>query len=124
MKTFKKFATSITVLSLLFITGCSNDDDFTTDDDGGGQGTELSGALESDRIVDASLQYTITGPFLVKDGAKLTIPAGTVIVSEAGTDRYIAVEQGGKIDVHGTASNPVFMRSANNTAGDWGGLLP
>src|SRR5690606_31759313 len=124
MKTFKKFATSIAVLSLLIITACSNDDDFSTDDDGGGgQGSELSGALESDRILDASVQYAITGPFLVKDGATLTIPAGTVIVSQVGTDRYIAVEQGGKIDIQGTSSNPVVMRSANNTAGDWGGLL-
>src|SRR5690606_21471813 len=102
MKTFKKFATSIAVLSLLIITGCSNDDDFTPDDGGEEQGTELSGALESDRILDATVQYSITGPFLVKDGATLTIPAGTVIVSQVGTDRYIAVEQGGTIDIQET----------------------
>jgi len=123
MKNFKKFAITIAAVSTLFLIGCSSDDGFTQNDDEPQENTQLTGSLESDRILDPSVQYTVTGPYLVKSGAKLTIPAGTVIISQAGTDRYIAVEQGGKIDVHGTSSNPVVMRSQNNTAGDWGGLL-
>lgn len=123
MKNFKKFAITIAAVSTLFLIGCSSDDGFTQNDDDPQENTQLTGSLESDRILDPSVQYTVTGPYLVKSGAKLTIPAGTVIVSQAGTDRYIAVEQGGMIDVQGTSSNPVVMRSENNTAGDWGGLL-
>ena len=60
---------------------------------------------------------------LVKSGAKLTIPAGTIIISETGTDKYLAVEKGGQIDIQGTASLPVIMRSTSGNPGDWGGLL-
>ena len=122
MKNFKKFTLSFAIIGTLFLTGCSKDNELTPDENPV-ENSELSGSLESDRILDPSVQYTVTGPYLVKSGAKLTIPAGTVIVSQTGTDRYIAVEQGGKIDVQGTASSPVVMRSENNNAGDWGGLL-
>jgi len=114
----------IAVLGLTLFTSCSSDDDFApSDDDGSSGNTELSGNLTSDRILDPSLQYTITGPYLVKENAKLTIPAGTVIISETGTDRYIAIEQGAEIDIQGTESLPVIMKSATGSAGDWGGLL-
>lgn len=121
MKNLKKFTLSIAIVGMLFLTGCSKDNGFTPEKPV--ENSELAGSLESDRILDPSVQYTVTGPYLVKAGAKLTIPAGTVIVSQVGTDRYIAVEQGGKIDIQGTSSSPVVMRSENNTAGDWGGLL-
>ena len=123
MKNLKTIAASIAVLSMLAITGCSSDDGFTPPEEEPVENSDLTGALESDRILDATVQYTVTGPYLVKAGAKLTIPAGTVIVSEEGTDRYIAVEQGGMIDIQGTSSNPVVMRSLGNNPGDWGGLL-
>src|SRR5690606_33136898 len=35
----------------------------------------------------------------------------------------IVIEKGAKIDVKGTAANPVIMTSANGEPGDWGGLL-
>lgn len=123
MKNIKSIALSIVAASTLFITSCSNDDGANPDAENPDTSFELSGALVSDRVLDPSIQYKVTGPYLVKSGAKLTIPEGTVIVSEVGTDRYIAVEQGGKIQVQGTASNPVVMRSANSNPGDWGGLL-
>ncbi|WGF93726.1 hypothetical protein [Aequorivita marisscotiae] len=123
MKNFKKFAITLAAINAIFFVGCSSDDDFTPIEEEPVENTELNGALTSDRILDANLQYSVTGPYLVKSGVKLTIPAGTVIVSQNGTDRYIAVEQGGKIDIQGTSSNPVIMRSEGNSAGDWGGLL-
>ena len=95
----------------------------TSNTGGGTEDATLSGDLTSDRVLNSNVEYTIDGAFLIKDGAKLTIPAGTVLVSEVGTGNYIAVEQGGKIDVQGTESAPVVMRSANSNPGDWGGLL-
>ena len=85
--------------------------------------TALSGSLTEDRTLLATEQYTIQGSFLIKNGATLTIPAGTVLVSDVGTGNFIGVEQGGKINVQGTSSNPVIMRSANSNPGDWGGLV-
>ncbi|MEZ4795403.1 MAG: hypothetical protein R2773_08040, partial [Flavobacteriaceae bacterium] len=65
------------------------------------------------------------GALVVKAGASLTIPGGTVIKATGGTSAYIAVEKGAQIFVNGNANAPVVMTSAsaNPAAGDWGGLV-
>ena len=83
----------------------------------------LSGNVTSNVTLDASVNYILTASYVVQDGASLTIPAGTKISADAGgTDVYIAVLQGGKIYINGTASEPVVISSANAEPGDWGGL--
>ncbi|SHF46953.1 hypothetical protein SAMN05444274_105341 [Mariniphaga anaerophila] len=95
------------------------------------EGTELSGSITSDRTL-VGPEYLLTGTLSVKDGATLTIPAGTVIKGKYGStpdDRYsvyIIVEQGGKIIAEGTANDPIIMmseRGENGQPGDWGGLV-
>ncbi len=84
---------------------------------------ELNGDLEEDYTLDASRTYSLTGSFLVKENAKLTIPAGTKILADnGGTDVYIAVMMGASIDIQGTEENPVIMQSLAAEPGDWGGL--
>ncbi len=78
--------------------------------------------------LDATKVYMLKGAFIVRNGATLTIPAGTTIKATENTDgvvRYIAVEQGAKIYINGTAAAPVVMTSAKTTPakGDWGGLV-
>jgi urease beta subunit len=83
----------------------------------------MEGTLEENYTLSAGMSYNLSGSFIVADGAKLTIPAGTNIVAEAGgTDVYLAVLMGGKIEINGTASSPVVMSSPNANPGDWGGL--
>ena len=83
----------------------------------------LSGTLEEDFILNPSTSYTLTGSFIVANGVTFTIPAGTQIeANNGGTDVYIAVLTGGKININGTDSNPVVMSSPNGNPGDWGGL--
>ncbi|WP_319231186.1 hypothetical protein [Draconibacterium orientale] len=83
----------------------------------------MNGTLEEDYTLSASMAYDLSGSFIVADGATLTIPAGTNIVAEAGgTDVYLAVLMGGKIEINGTSSSPVVMSSPNANPGDWGGL--
>lgn len=83
----------------------------------------MSGTLEESFTLSASTQYSLTGQFIIADGASLTIPAGTRIVASAGgTDVYLAVLQGGQIFINGNPSNPVVMSSVNGNPGDWGGL--
>lgn len=91
----------------------------------GSNATELSGDVTEDTELDPSIQYTLTAAYVVKSGASLTIPAGTVIKATAGANAYIAVEKGGKIFINGVAGNPVVLTSGANTPsqGDWGGLL-
>ncbi len=85
----------------------------------------LSGSITGTKTLSADITYTITGPVIVEDGGTLTIPAGTLIEAEKGFNSYILVLQGGKINVDGTAADPVVMTSnaANPAAGDWGGLV-
>jgi hypothetical protein len=120
MKTISKLL-SLALFAGLLITSCSNDDD-----NGGGSGPSgeaiLNGTITADRILSPNVQYSITGSVLVADGVTLTIPAGTEIVSQVGTDKYLAVLKGGSIDIQGTPGSPVIMRS-NGTAGSWGGLF-
>ena len=124
MKTLKNITKIFAILSIVLAASCSSDDDFQpAEDDTVAEDTNLVGNIESDRILDPAQQYTISGSVFVKDGVKLTIPAGTEIVAEVGNDNFIAIEQGAEIDIQGTASLPVVMRSAGGNAGDWGGLL-
>lgn len=83
--------------------------------------------------LDASKVYLLKGFIVVKDGAKLVIPAGTVIrclANLATTPKNYAslvVERGGKVEITGTESNPVVFTSAKSVGsrerGDWGGIL-
>ncbi len=107
------------------------DGDETGIDCGGSSGNEcpvnneLSGEISDAQVLDASIEYDLTGALIVREGGSLTIPAGTVIKASGGTSSYIAVAQGGLIYVNGTSSNPVVMTSAAESpaAGDWGGLV-
>jgi hypothetical protein len=76
---------------------------------------------EGEVTLDPTKTYKLTGK-LVNSGATLTIPAGTTIEGTGGTSSYIAIAQGGKLNVNGTAAKPVIMTSGLTTkaAGDWG----
>ena len=125
----KKVILSILSISALLLSSCSLDND---DENGGGTtGGEvtpqnLAGNLTTDLILDASVAHNLTGALLVKDGATLTIEAGTRINALAGgTDVYILVEKGGKIIADGTAAKPILFTSNASIpkAGDWGGII-
>ncbi len=141
-KTFLKLMMIITVIATVTVS-CKNDDNSgSTCSDGIKNGNEtgidcggdcndcpvadtLEGSLAEKRTLDASIEYKLTKKFIIEEGGELTIPAGTVIKATGGTSAYIAVAQGGKIFVNGTASNPVVMTSGSATpaAADWGGLV-
>ncbi|WP_372653676.1 hypothetical protein [Draconibacterium sp.] len=83
----------------------------------------MEGTLDENYTLSAGVSYNLSGSFIVADGAKLTIPAGTNIIADAGgTGVYLAVLMGGKIEINGTAGSPVVMSSPNANPGDWGGL--
>jgi hypothetical protein len=86
---------------------------------------DWKGDITAEITLDASKVWKLSGLIKVKDGGKLTIPAGTKIEGVGGTSSAIIVEQGGKIFVNGTAAAPVVMTSglATKARGDWGGLV-
>ena len=120
----------ILALTAGLITSCSSNDNPTpsspssstfTADANNFQGTINDGEV----TLDATKVYKLSGKIQVNSGATLTIPAGTVIQGTGGTSAYIAIAQGGKLNVNGTAAKPVVMTSglATKNAGDWGGLV-
>ena len=122
----------------LLITSCSSDDNDIeiinpTDDNGtpnpAPSDNILNGSVDEDMTLDANTSYQLSGILSVESGVTLTIPAGTEIVADPdlddsdATNVYIVVQKGGDIEINGTASAPVIMRSSNGQAGSWGGLI-
>ena len=135
MKNLKKIMLFTVVAMGILATSCSSDNNIELIDptDNGGSiptdDVELNGSLEEDRTLDANKTYSLTGILSVESGATLTIPAGTEIIADTDTDQsdatnvYIVVQKGAQIEIQGTSSAPVVMRSANGEPGTWGGLI-
>jgi hypothetical protein len=85
----------------------------------------LEGVLITRMVLSANIEYKLTGPLIIRDGATLEIEAGTVIKAQKNKNAYIAVAQGGKIYVWGNENNPVVITSdeENPAPGDWGGIV-
>ncbi|NDV41743.1 multidrug transporter [Flagellimonas sediminis] len=86
----------------------------------------LSGVYTSDLELDPEIEYIITGPVLIADGATFTVPAGMTIKAEpVGVNAYIAIQQGARIVAEGTAINPIIFTSNASapSSGNWGGLV-
>ncbi|WP_281980072.1 hypothetical protein [Tenacibaculum mesophilum] len=126
-RSFKLLSIAALSAAALTFTSCGSDDPAILPPDVSDvveklQNGIMSGELSEDYTL-SNASYSLTSSFVIKDGATLTIPAGTSIVADAkGTDVYIAVLQGGKININGTNSNPVVMSSSDGKPGDWGGL--
>ena len=89
----------------------------------GQQLVPLQGMVTGTETLDPNTNYLLNDSYIVQSGGKLIIPAGTRITArDGGTEVYIAVLQGGQIEINGTASNPVVMSSQAGQPGDWGGL--
>jgi hypothetical protein len=143
LKTMKNTFLTLAIASTLFIS-CGEDDtadiiiyntdNSVTNNNNGGTVTpptteetiNISGTYITDLTLLASNNYLLNGPLVMASGTTLTIEAGTTIEALAsGSDMYIAISQGAKIEANGTAEAPIIMtsNSAAPKAGDWGGLI-
>ena len=122
-KTFRNFAVVTTTFCALALTSCSTDDEPFSPVDPQPVSGDLEGSITEDLTLDPTVDYKLTGSLLVNAGATLTIPAGTEIVAKPSPESYIIIEKGAKIEVKGTAADPVVMTSETGKPGDWGGLL-
>lgn len=95
------------------------------------EGKELgNGAQHYHFTGDVTLEkgtYLLKGWVYVDNGAKLRIPAGTVIKGDKQTMAALIVEPGGYVEMNGSKESPVVMTSAqapgSRRPGDWGGLI-
>lgn len=113
-------------ISASLLTSCSSSDDNGPSSSFEVNPLDFKGQInDGEVILNAGTVYKLTGRLQVNTGATLTIPAGTRIEGVGGTASYIAVAQGGKININGTATNPVVMTSGLTVKGpgDWGGLV-
>jgi len=71
--------------------------------------------------------YLLNGWVYVKDGATLTIEAGTVIRGDKTNKAALIIEKGAKLIANGTATQPIVFTSnqpaGSRTYGDWGGVI-
>jgi hypothetical protein len=125
----KKLILAMLAISMAVFTSCEgNDDEKKNTFEANAANFQGEIPAGDDIVLDPSKKYMLTGKLVVKNGAKLTIPAGTVIEATATTQtdiqvRYIAVERGAKIFVNGTTTSPVVMTSTVKAASSWGGFV-
>lgn len=142
------FLTYATLTVVMTMGACSSDDETnvtgTTDPEVTYQGnvayskgllfkenTELGNGTQHFHFTgDVTLEkgtYTLKGWVYVNAGAKLRIPAGTVIKGDKQTMAALIVEPGGYVEMKGTKDAPIVMTSAQPAGqrrpGDWGGLI-
>jgi hypothetical protein len=128
-KSISKLFGLATLSLTIFATSCSSDDNGGSNNDSTFElvREDFKGDITDGTVTLESGTYKLTGKVVVKEGAKLVIKAGVTIEAQSsstdGIIRYIAVAQGGEIQVQGTASNPVIMTSVDKFPGAWGGLV-
>ena len=87
--------------------------------------------ITTNLTLDPTKVYLLSGIVIVRNGASLTIPAGTIIRGESNVadDNYacLIVDRGGKIFINGEPNNPVVFTSnkpeGQREPGDWAGIL-
>jgi hypothetical protein len=117
----KKLVFSLALMSLVFTSCTSSDDDVaTTPPTATG---EITGDITTAKTYTKGV-YTIKGTVRVKSDATLTFEAGSVITADVtdGADALL-VEKGGKLNISGTAAEPVVFTEKSKTAGSWGGII-
>lgn len=71
--------------------------------------------------------YVLRGAVFVRNGATLTVQAGTRVIGESGSAGTLVVERGGRIMASGTAAAPIVFTSDQapglRNRGDWGGII-
>ena len=87
----------------------------------------VSGNVADGTVWDPSNRYELVGRVTVPAGATLTIQAGTVITGSPGTNAYLAVDRGGRLEAVGTSAQPIIFTSGSTLGsqapGDWSGIL-
>lgn len=98
--------------------------------------TDMSTAMPLPNNIVGNLElteakYEIKGAVFVRNGATLTIPAGTWFYAnpdnnaenDNSSEDVLIVEQGGKIIAEGSENAPIVFTSTQQESGTWGGIV-
>lgn len=88
----------------------------------------ISGSITAaNSVLNKNKVYLLQGFVYVRNGATLTIPAGTLILGEKSSQGSLIIERGGKLIADGTAQEPIVFTSqlpaGLRSRGDWGGII-
>ena len=87
----------------------------------------LKGEIKGTLTLSADTNYLLVGFVYVVNGAKIVIPAGTIIKGDKASEGTLIIEPGGMIDAQGTKEKPIVFTSAQavgaRTYSDWGGIV-
>ena len=128
-KFFRRCTLALAAATFMSLSTACSDDDGNTGAATGGTDTEvadgsvLKGTVTGEVTLKAGGSYTLSGEYIVEEGATLNIGEGVTItaVYDDIVD-YILVKQGGKINAVGTAERPIVMTGEKKEAGAWGGI--
>lgn len=85
----------------------------------------LKGDITANRTIENTKIWILSGNVYIKNGATLTIPAGTII--KGLSKSALVVTRGAKLMAEGTVQQPIIFTSAQpagqRTIGDWGGIV-
>ena len=86
---------------------------------------DVRGIIKTDQVWHKSRKYRLRGYIYVTDGAKITIEAGTTIISNKDSAGVLVIYRDATIIAEGTASLPIVFTSAEATPnpGDLGGVI-
>ena len=90
----------------------------------------LKGDIKANKTLTADKVWYLDGKVNVSNGATLTIEPGTTIAGKT-PNSFMVVEPGSKLNAVGTLAKPIVFtskkdvdgNSADNKAGEWGGLV-
>lgn len=127
----KQFLVKLSVGLLIFSAACSKSDDTTLPSDPGPGDTtqnknpDVRGIISTDQKWTKDKTYRLRGYVYVTNNAKLTIEAGTKIVSNKDSAGVLVIYRGSQIIAEGTAADPIVFTSneATKAPGDLGGLV-
>jgi hypothetical protein len=86
---------------------------------------DVRGIIKADQTWHKSRKYRLRGYVYVTDGAKITIEAGTTIISNKDSAGVLVIYRDATIVAEGTASSPIIFTSAETAPnpGDLGGVI-
>ncbi|AFH50722.1 Hypothetical protein IALB_3019 [Ignavibacterium album JCM 16511] len=90
--------------------------------------TNNSGAgITGTVVLDKNKVYLLQGFVYVKNGGRIIIPAGTIILGDKFSQGTLIIERGGRIYAEGTPNEPIVFTSQQpvglRSRGDWGGIV-
>ncbi|GAB3906997.1 hypothetical protein [Mucilaginibacter boryungensis] len=115
------------ILAAAVLFSCKKDSLSLTNNDS--QLDTLQGTISTNTTLSANKNYFLKGKVYVKNNATLSIPAGVTVFAQvnelADNKSALIITRGAKINIAGTADNPVVFTSAatNKKQGDWGAII-